>query len=251
MRRLDRIVIAGVVTLAGVWWMLRAAETAEAVMERYIEATGGRAAQEKIRNRVVRATLEIARQGIKLEVTTYAARPNLFYSMTTSEVTGPIEQGSDGQVAWSRSVAQGPQLLEGEAKEFLLRETRLDKLLKWRELYSEARLDGTEEVDGKPCVKLVLTPKAGRPLTLFLDQATGLMLRTDLIMPTDAGEVPMRIRPQDYREVDGLKLAHRVITEVMGQERVMTIQRIEHNVDLPADRFALPADVKALLAARK
>jgi hypothetical protein len=244
-------VIAGVVTLAGVWWLARAAETAEALLERYIAATGGRAAQEKIRNRVVKATMEIARQGIKLELTTYAATPNLFYSLTDSELTGPIEQGSDGKVAWSKSVAQGPQLLEGEAKELLLREARLDKLLKWRELYSEARLEGTEVVDGKTCVKLVLTPKTGRPMTWYLDQATNLMLRTDLVVPTAGGEVPMRLRLQDYRDVDGLKLAHRTITEVQGQERVTTIHSIQHNVDLPADRFALPPEVKALLAAPK
>jgi hypothetical protein len=32
---------------------------------------------------------------------------------------------------------------------------------------------------------------------------------------------------------------------VMGQERVVTIDKVEHNVDLPADRFAVPAAIRA------
>jgi hypothetical protein len=34
---------------------------------------------------------------------------------------------------------------------------------------------------------------------------------------------------------------------VMGQERVVTIEKVEHNVAMPADRFALPAEIKALV----
>ena len=252
MRRLDRMVTAGAVLLAGGWWLLRAAEaSAEAVLERYVEATGGRAAYDKIRNRVVHATMEISRQGIRLEMTVYAAKPNLFHMTMNSDLTGKVEQGTDGQVAWSKSVTQGPQLLEGEQKEALLREARLDKFVNWRELYSEARLAGTEDVDGKRCAKVVLTPKSGKPVTLFLDEATSLLVRTDMVTVAEAGEIPMRIRLQDYREVNGVKLAHRSIIEVLGQERVLQVNRIEHNLDLPADRFAIPDDVKALLPARQ
>ncbi len=250
MTRLQRTIVAGAVLVAGGALLGRAAETAEAVLARFIEATGGRAAYEKLRNRVVHATMEISRQGIKLELTVYAAKPNLFYSEVSSDLTGKIEQGFDGKVAWSKRVTAGPQLLEGEQREALVREARLDKFLNWREVYGEARLEGSEEVDGKRCRKVVLTPKTGRPVTLFFDEATSLLLRTDMIMATEAGEIPVRIRLQDYRELDGLKLAYRTIMELLGQERVMVINRLQQNVDLPADRFALPADVKALLPTR-
>ena len=35
--------------------------------------------------------------------------------------------------------------------------------------------------------------------------------------------------------------------KVMGQERLVTVEQVEHNVTLPADRFAPPADVAALV----
>lgn len=127
MTRLERTIVAGAVLVAGGALLGRAAETAEAVLARYIEATGGRAAYEKIRNRVVHATMEITGQGIKLEVTVYSAVPNLSYSEVNSEITGKIEQGFDGKVAWSKRAAQGPQILEGEQRETLVREARLDE----------------------------------------------------------------------------------------------------------------------------
>jgi hypothetical protein len=33
----------------------------------------------------------------------------------------------------------------------------------------------------------------------------------------------------------------------MGQERIVTVEKVEHNVALPADRFALPAEIQALI----
>ena len=33
----------------------------------------------------------------------------------------------------------------------------------------------------------------------------------------------------------------------MGQERTVTLQSVEHNVKLPADRFALPPAIKAIV----
>jgi hypothetical protein len=35
--------------------------------------------------------------------------------------------------------------------------------------------------------------------------------------------------------------------KVMGQERVVTIEKVEHNVAIPADRFALPAEIRPLV----
>jgi outer membrane lipoprotein-sorting protein len=35
--------------------------------------------------------------------------------------------------------------------------------------------------------------------------------------------------------------------KVMGQERVVTIEKVEHNVALPDDRFALPPEIRALV----
>ncbi len=66
-------------------------------------------------------------------------------------------------------------------------------------------------------------------------------------LETPMGVVPMETYPSDFREVDGLLLAHGGRVKIAGQERSMTIHSIEHNVDLPADLFDLPDEIRALL----
>ena len=52
---------------------------------------------------------------------------------------------------------------------------------------------------------------------------------------------------EDYRKVDGLLLPHRSRVVIMGMERVMSFDRIKHNLDLPDDRSDPPAAIRALL----
>ena len=60
------------------------------------------------------------------------------------------------------------------------------------------------------------------------------------------GSIPMASFISDYKPVDGVLYAHSVRVVVMGQERVLKTESIRHNVDLPADRFDLPAEIRAL-----
>ena len=57
----------------------------------------------------------------------------------------------------------------------------------------------------------------------------------------------MVAEPGDFRKVDGIMLPFTSRMKVMGQERVVTVEQVEHNVTLPADRFALPAAIAALV----
>jgi hypothetical protein len=59
--------------------------------------------------------------------------------------------------------------------------------------------------------------------------------------------VPLESYISDYREVDGILLPFKVRVAVAGQTRVMTNTSVKHNVELPADRFAVPEDILALI----
>ena len=61
------------------------------------------------------------------------------------------------------------------------------------------------------------------------------------------GSVPVEAFPTEYKAVDGVSLPHLTTIKVMGQTRSVRIDSVEHNVDLPGDRFDLPADIQAIL----
>ena len=63
------------------------------------------------------------------------------------------------------------------------------------------------------------------------------------------GEIPAETMLSDYsKEEIGLVQPHKVHHKTLGQEFRITMDHMEYNIDLPKDRFDLPAEVKALLA---
>ena len=104
----------------------------EEVLQKYMEATGGRAAYDAIDNRMFTATLEIVNAGVVLDITTYAAKPNKLIATVESEATGKIQKGCTGKVAWAMSDMQGPIVEQGASLENQLRDTLFDRLIYWK-----------------------------------------------------------------------------------------------------------------------
>jgi hypothetical protein len=220
---------------------------AEEILDKYVEAIGGLTALEKIENRISRGTMNIAAAGIQLSVAIYQARPNKAYSVIESAATGKIETGTDGSTAWQISATAGPQLVEGKEKTFQLYMNIFDRMVYWRKVYKQVETAGIEDVAGKACYKVVVTPPELPPQTLYFDKETNLLTKVSLTTETQVGTIPVETAMSDYRRVDGILLAHKNVIKTIGPERITTIEKYEHNVTLPADRFAPPAEIKALI----
>lgn len=224
---------------------------AEAVLDQYVEATGGKAAYEKIKSRVVRGTVEIAGAGLKGTFKETAAAPDK--SVEVTEIPGQIKgnEGTDGRVVWETSDVQGPRVLEGVERETKLREATFNKEVRWREVYPKAECTGVEDVAGKPAYRVVLTPKSGKPITQFYDKASHLLVKQTQTEESPRGVFPVELTVADYRKVDGVLLPHKITAKLLTFEMVMVLTEVKHNVDLPADAFKVPDDVKALLDKKK
>src|SRR5262249_17874451 len=77
--------------------------TGAAILDKYIEVTGGKAAYEKRTSEVTTGVMEFTGKGVKAHITSYHAAPNKSYSVVEIEGIGKMEEGADGSVAWERS----------------------------------------------------------------------------------------------------------------------------------------------------
>ena len=222
-----------------------------AILDKYVEVTGGKAAYGKLTNRVTQATFEMVGQGLKFSMTIYAARPDKMYVVMESEAFGKIEKGTDGEVAWEINVMTGPQIKEGEERALVLRGATFDAVPDWRKLYKQAECVGVEAIDDKPCYKIVLTAKEGSPETRYYDKESNLVVKTEMSLKLPMGTITFEAYPSDYKRVDGILLPHKTRVMVMGSERIMTIESIKHNVKMPKDRFKLPEDIQTLVDKKK
>ena len=221
--------------------------TGDAVLAKYVEATGGEAAFTALTSRVTRARMEITGAAVVISLTAYAAAPGNMYTVAESEATGRLESGVSDGVAWENSALRGPSVKDGAERDDALKAATFDRLAHWKEHLKSVECTGTADVNGKLAYRVTAVPKLSTPETLFFDVESGLLVRVETTVTTSGGPVPVVAEPGDYRKVDGIMMPFTSRMKVMGQERVLTIEKVEHNVELPADRFALPAEIRSLV----
>ncbi len=217
------------------------------ILNKYITATGGISAYDKIRNRITRSTLDIKDRNMKMSIITYAAKPDKIYIVMETPETGRVVRGMSEGVVWEKNVASGAQIKYGEERLDGLRDAAFDKFVYWQEAFQSADCVGIDTVDNKPCYKVVMKPKMGHNLILHFDRNTGLILRIDFAIRPQKKLIEASIIMSDYRPVDGILLAFKTQMNLMGESRIMTIDSIRQNAPIPDSVFALPTDIRNML----
>lgn len=218
---------------------------AEDVLDRFVKETGGKEAYEQIKSMVITGELTLA-MNMKGKMTVHVVRPNKLASSVDLTGIGEIRTGSDGETVWALDPMQGPRILEGEERETTLEATQISEDANWRERYKKFEVTGVETVKGKPAFKVELTDKHDLTRTAFYDKESGLLVKQQRTTKTPQGEIPMEIFISDYKKVGDLLLPHTTTMSAMGQEMKTTYEKIELNVEVPAEKFELPKEVKEL-----
>jgi hypothetical protein len=221
--------------------------TAESILDRYIEVTGGRAAYEKHTSEVMMGTIAFPEQGLSGTLTRYAAAPDKEYSVVELGPIGKIESGVSGGVAWEKSAILGPRVKSGEEKDQAMREARFNAPIEWRKLFTKAETSGKDAVNGEECYKVALTPATGKPETQFYSIKTGLLLKTTATAVSPMGEVAVEVLVSDYKKFGGVLYPTRSKQKAGEQELDISVTSVNLDTAVPAQSFELPADVKALL----
>jgi outer membrane lipoprotein-sorting protein len=219
----------------------------EVVLDKYIDATGGKAAYSKLHSETTTGTMEFKGMGLKGKMTAYAAEPDKRYTEVVIDGVGKIQEGSNGEVAWGLSTMQGPRLKEGDEKAETLLQAKFNPDLSWRDLYKSAETVGVEAIDGKDCYKVLLTPKAGAPITKWYDKQSGYLVKMSLTAKTPMGDIQSDTTYADYRKEGEVIVPHKVNSHVATLEFVMTIESVQANTEIPKDKWEVPAEVKALM----
>jgi hypothetical protein len=219
---------------------------AQDILDRETEATGGKAARQKINTAVKRGKISFPSQGMQGQFSESFAKPNKSYQEFIIDGLMKIETGTSGGVAWEKSSITGPRLLTGVEKAKALREADASS-----DHFKQAKTVAEEIVEGKAAYKVLLTTLEDDMVIAHFDKQTGLLLRQELTLQTKEGKMNMLLFFSDYRKVDGLLYPFTTRMVVGPVEFVMTIDQIEHNPTIPEERFTLPSDVQKLVAKQK
>ncbi len=103
---------------------------------------------------------------------------------------------------------------------------------------------GPQTLEGKEVHPLQLTFKNNDQATLYLDGASFLEVKRSQGKEINGQKVTFDIFPSDYRKINGVQMAHKVviITSAGAQPMTLLIDKIEQNVELAPSRFTRPAE---------
>jgi TPR repeat protein len=240
--------------------------SAETVLDKYVEVTGGQAAYAKLHTQILNGTLQVGDS-------TAEANPMICHKTSPGSSHcvirfGAIEsiEATNGQVVWSqgRFVESGLNVslkTYGE-KALGLYLARFMSDGNWRDLYWKAQTAGIDYVKGQQCYKIVLTLKdpplqfladdLGPEITRYYDTSSNLLVKTALIVKMPKGNIPVELLVSDYRKEGDILMPLTTVQNIPGKPpQVMTIQGVTHNAPIPSTYFALPDQVKALLTNKK
>jgi hypothetical protein len=230
---------------------LAADPKAEEVLDNYVKVTGGKEAYEKVKSRVIEGTMAMPAQGINGTLTIYNRTPDRIFMTMMLDQVGKIERGYDGKVGWETNAMTGARILKGEELEGVKREAESASELHWRDNYTDAKHQGIVDVKGKQAHKLEMTNKLGKSEHRYYDAASGLLLQSEMDVETPQGQVHVVATPSDYRDVDGIKVPFKSSQQIsiagMQIEQTMQMTKVQQNVEIPDEKFKLPADIEALL----
>jgi hypothetical protein len=214
--------------------------TAEEILEKNIEAIGGRKAIEKSASYCLKATLEILGRNVLGALEVCGKAPDKMLTVTTIDKVGMIKQGFDGKAGWSQDPYQGLRTLEGDELEKIRRQAVFNSELKWRELFIKAELTGREKVGEQDAYVIRLTSTDGTTVTRYYDDATFLLLRAVAVDEGPQGKIPVETLYTDYRAVDGVKTPFQWTQKTPVGEMIIKITEVKTNAEIDDSRFAKP-----------
>ena len=215
--------------------------SAESILDRYVEVTGGAAAYKSRTSEVVTGTFTIVAAGLTGQLQAFV-KPGLHHLIVELPGVGRIESGVKDGVAWASDPFAGPRIGEGFQAELAIASARPGSAAFWREVYPKVEVTGTEDVNGESAYRVVQTLTKGGTLTGFYGVDSGLLLKLGI-----TAEVPVEQFLEEYKEVEGILTPTRMVQMAAGQRIVMTFTSFEANVEIPDERFDPPASVQALL----
>jgi photosynthetic reaction center cytochrome c subunit len=228
-----------------------AAESADQILEKYVQALGGAKAAANVTTLTAKGTY----QGFDTDL---EPRPFEIFAKAPAQRTSVIHLRTgdaittyDGRGGWVASpdkpsplIALGGQDLDGlKLDASLAFPAGLKQSLSgWRAGFPKT------QIDDKDVEVLQATAAGGSRIKLFFDKQSGLLVRTVRYTETAVGTVPTQTDYSDYRAVGGIKMPFQTVVTWTDGQATIRLTEIKPNPAIDPARLAKPA---AAVAAAK
>ena len=225
------------------------AQTVDEIIDKYLAATGGRAALAKLTSRVVTGTISVSTPAGELSGTIEVYNKGPLKQRTLVKIDastlgiGQIvqDQRFNGTTGYTIDSINGNREMTGDQLETARANTFPSPLLNYKENGTKIELVGREKVGDKDAYVLRMSPKTGPAGRLFIDADTYLIAKT--VATVDAppvGTIEQTLSLSDYRDVDGVKVPFKVRSSNQFQDVSITVTKVDQNTSIDDQMFSKP-----------
>lgn len=210
--------------------------TVEEVLNKYVIALGGMDNLKAVKDYNVSMLAQF--NGMDLISNTYAKAPNIAKKEALSQA-GANTRLYDGKKGTEKN-RDGIRNIEGKELADLKFRAVMFAESKYKELGIKATVQGIDKVNGKDAYHLEVELPSGDMMQSYYDIETGLKVKESLKIPGMAGQfTSMNIYFSDYKEVGGVKFAHKVKQIIDTQSIDFVVQELKVNSGLKKKVFTL------------
>ena len=217
-----------------------AAPKPDEVLAKYVQAIGGKEAVEKVKTRVLKGS-SVAGNGQNFPLEINFAAPDK-YTLSVTLPQGASTQKLNGAGGWLKNAREdramdGVDVMRAKSLAWSL------EVLQLKDPLPRLGFAGTEKVGSRETNVLQTRLADGRRVRFSFDKESGLLLRRVVQTVTPIGIDPEQTDYEDYRDVEGVKVAHTIRTTYLDQfyNSTRKFTEVKHNAKLDDALFALPA----------
>jgi zinc protease len=216
--------------------------TVDHILDKYVKAIGGKEAIEKVTSRSMKGTFDIEAMSVSAPVEMYAKAPNKSAMKIDVPNFGVVNRVFDGATGWDSNPMTGLRELSGVELAEMKRASDFYQELNYKKHYAKMEVKGKEKVGSYETYVIEATPAEGSPEKLYFDVNTGLLVRQDGESESPQGKTPVETYVDDYRLVDGVKIAHTVKQVNPQMTWVIKITEVKNNVEIDGAKFNKPSN---------
>ena len=240
---------AKVTRLVVVCWMAAAtfvfAQTADELIAKNLAARGGADKLRAIQTMHLTGSISFGDQSSPIDVK--ANRPAQIredFAIQGTNITRAYD-GSKGWQAQKKDAENKVEELTGVEADNIREEAENaigGPLLDYSKKGGKVESLGRDTYDGKPVFKLKITTHMGTTITQYLDAATYLEVHEDIERSANGKLMLIVEDVSDYRDVGGVKYAHRFVSGSKDNPKASTFQvdKVELNIPVDETAFAMP-----------
>ncbi|MEM1329546.1 MAG: hypothetical protein AAGG07_03185 [Planctomycetota bacterium] len=224
--------------------------SSEAVLARFVEVSGGKAAIAAHKNRRLVGTIRNDESGFRARITLLQQRPDLIHMKLFIPGAGTQLIVYDGEIAWEQRPDGAHTLLDGGRLRDIRTNSHFAAELEWETFLTEHETVGYTEVDGMKCVQVRATAFTGREMFLLFSLDNGMLVGRQTYQSIGSGgDVLQLMVIARYEVVDGVALPKTVIQRTVQGDTIIDYSSYQVNIqEFPS--LERPAEVNTLLEAR-